>query len=811
MSSNKGTPAFPDAEAKLQKPAKQSAFERQRAEAEAKRKREAAETAAVYQDFVKSFENDDGNERTTMSGSYRHPPQHQPGFASSGQPVPGASRRHFGTSGLKSGPGSLGPAPTSFGKKRSYQDFARGPRAMAPASAGQNGDGAAKAVPSAFDASDDEEAKDTVDRAEEKATAKPTMRLWDLPPGASPAMLKALISEYLPVESVTLLPPSGPGTSERKSSQAVAIFPQETPSSDVDSAVTSLKGRYLGFGYHLSVDRGPSTAILSTTMQRHNLVSLTASMPFDAKPVEQNTHEDNPAGYQGGKRGFAPPSSYNTPLGNVNRAKLLHVPVNAPRDIKMVQIINKVVEGVLEHGPEFEALLMTRTEVQCEEKWAWIWNARSEGGIWYRWRLWEIITGSPQARRKNRFIPLFDGSYAWKTPKEHLPFEFVTKLEDFASDSDYDSSDDDDVDEEGNREGHQIQQDERTFLNPIRKARLVHLLARLPRSMTKLRKGDIARVTTFAITNASRGADEIVDLILSNVEHPFSLSGAHHKDRKSGTREPQPGAGGDEPAASEAYDAGAASLVGLYVVSDILSSSSTTNVRHGWRYRALLESAIMQRKTFERLGVMAEKLGWGRLRAEKWKRSVHLVLNLWEGWCSFATDVHEKLVQSFDNPPTSKSEEQEDESLKKGRWNTSWKLVEATPAAVPASEPVAAQAMTDPPTLDGDGKKALVEGDGGAGDAVAEGDVDGEAIGEDDVDGESIDEEDIHGEPLDEDDLMDDGDSSEEEKPETKGNDAKDKKESTPPQPAPTGRARQRMRAADMFADSDDSATGDGQ
>ena len=50
-----------DVEFKLQKAGnKKSAFERSRAEAEAKRQREAQETAAIYDDFVKSFDRDDG-------------------------------------------------------------------------------------------------------------------------------------------------------------------------------------------------------------------------------------------------------------------------------------------------------------------------------------------------------------------------------------------------------------------------------------------------------------------------------------------------------------------------------------------------------------------------------------------------------------------------------------------------------------------------------------------------------------------------------------------------------------------------------
>ncbi|CRK11754.1 hypothetical protein BN1708_010270 [Verticillium longisporum] len=122
--SSKKIAEFPDVEAKLQKPTKQSAFEKQRAEAEAKRAREAAETAAVLREFEASFDDDDDNGRdghgggggrygasSQQGGPGRGPTGGSGGF---GGP-PAASRRHFGASALKSGPGSLGPVPPKSG------------------------------------------------------------------------------------------------------------------------------------------------------------------------------------------------------------------------------------------------------------------------------------------------------------------------------------------------------------------------------------------------------------------------------------------------------------------------------------------------------------------------------------------------------------------------------------------------------------------------------------------------------------------------------------------------------------------------
>lgn len=783
MSSSKNPADASRMESKFQKTTKPSVFEKQKAEAEAKRKREAAETAAVYEDFIKSFDHDgdDDTERNAAPQQNR-----RPGFGNLGGPPPsgpgGASRRHFGTSsGMKSGPGSLGMPPMPFAKKRSFKDFSKEPEG--------------RATLQFEDQSDDEE---MVDRAEEKAIARPTLRLSNLPPGISPATIKSLLPANLTVENVKIQPPAGPGGTERKCTVAIVTLSKETPATDMDAAVSTLQNRYMGYGYYLSLHRHLSSAVSNSALSGL-ASSSSASQPFGAKPVEQESagghSEHSRHGFQ---RGFAPPTSYPHGPGSVNRSSLLHVPVKPPSDIRMIRLINKVIEGVLEHGPDFEALLMSRASVQREEKWAWIWDARSQGGIWYRWMLWGVITGSHlQQRKKGKFIPLFEGGHAWKTPETGLRFEYTTKLDEFVSDSEYDSSEDEDFDGDANREGGPAGDEGKAFLNPLEKAKLVHLLSRLPTTIGKVRKGDIARVTAFAITHVSRGADEVVDLIVSNVEQPLALAITDAEKGKDGKGEQQ-AAGVEESTTNENTDASAATLVGLYVVSDILSSSSTSSVRHAWRYRQLLETALRNRKVFERLGLMAEKQGWGRLRAEKWKRSVTLVLNLWEGWCVFPVESHALFVSAFENPPSLKVQDKVDESAKKGKW----KIVEAN-STTATSEAAADNTSAKEGDVIGE---ALQEEEEATGELIEEDDVDGEPLAEDDLDGEPIEDDDVDGEPMDEDedeDEVKDGNAGQQGVDDDKAttnttNDAES-------HPAGRGQPKRRMRAADMFADSDNS------
>ncbi|KAK4145253.1 uncharacterized protein C8A04DRAFT_27014 [Dichotomopilus funicola] len=690
MSSSKKIAEFPDVEAKLQKLSKQSVFEKQKAEAEAKRRREAAETAAVYEDFVKSFAHDDEDDsgrgpRHTPSKIGNGPPERA--FGGGGTPFGGGTgKRHFGIpsgGSLKSGPGSLGPAPPSLAKKRSYQGFQRDTDAGRGRLGFEDNDRDSSALPvsKAFHVSDDEADAATGDRAEEKATSKPTLRLANLPPGTSPAVVKALIPASLTVENVKFAPPSGPSGTERKSTVAIVTLSKETPATEIDNAVSALQNRYLGFGFFLNLHRHLSSAAISSGLAPLQS-SAVISYPFGAKKIEEGPRRPahQPMGHG---RAYAPPSSYGPPMGGpLNRSGILHVPVRPPRDIKQLRMIHKVAESVLEHGPEFEALLMSRPDVQRDEKWAWIWDARSEGGVWYRWRLWEIVTGAQSVKGRAEYIPLFEGSNAWKKPERRLAYEYTTNVDEFVSDSDYNSSEEDDFEEEQARQGDGADQED-TFLSPIEKAKLAHFLGRLPTTLSKIRKGDIARITAFAITHASRGADEIVDMIVSNVEHPFAHTAANPEHNQRGAKEgkeddsrnasPAP----EDKAASDAPDWSAARLLGLYVISDILSSSSTSGIRHAWRYRQLFEASLRSYKTFETLGLMADKLNWGRLRADKWKRSVGLVLSLWEGWCVFPVETHEAFVASFENPPALKKEADGAETERKaGRWKT----VDAAPA-----------------------------------------------------------------------------------------------------------------------------------
>ncbi|PNY29601.1 U2 snRNP-associated SURP motif-containing protein [Tolypocladium capitatum] len=802
MSSGKAPAGFPDVEAKLAKPVKQSVFEKAKAEAEAKRKRDEADTAAVYEDFVKSF--DHGDDECAPSGF--GPQRPRPGFgALSGV----TGKRHFAQSGMKkSGPGSLGPVPASFGGRRSFNNgFSKGSRERSVES-----HGGAISVSQAFNtASDDDDdiQREAIERAELKAIAKPQLRLSNMPLGVSPAAIRALLPEGLTVDAVKIEPPAGP---EGHCTNAIVALSRDSPGSAMDAAVSSLQNRYLGWGHYLSAHRHLSSAVLNPVGGTPS--SSAAAHPFGAKPMEQIP---GTVGQQGSHRGFAPPSSYNQPSSVVNRTDQFYVPVMPPGDIRMIRHIHKTVELVLEHGAELEALLMSRPEVQHDEKWAWMWDETSAGGIWYRWRLWELATGYQADPQREPYVYIFEDSPPWKVP-DPLPFEFVTDIEEFTSHPDYDTSDDEEMDGEGSRGRNNGAELETPFLGPLDKAKLVHLLARLPTSLSKLRKGDIARVTTFALTHADRGPSEVVEVIVCNVGRPLAFTSANPRNNQS--KEGPQVSGTEDESANEEPDTSAASLIGLYVVSDILSSSSTTAIRHAWRFRGLIEKELGDRRVFDFLGMMPERRGWGRLRAEKWKRSIGLVLNLWETWNVFP-GKQELFVRTFESPPSLKAEEGKVDDaapLCRGKW----KAVESKSTAAGEAEAAERDAqmksseaeddVKGEPISDDDVEGEPIADDDVLGEAIDEADIEGEPIGEDDVEGEHIMDEDVHGEPMDEDDETDGSDKHHKGHAPSGANGTGDGDtnlggdlgQAEPSQRQGPAQKRKRIRAVDMFADSDE-------
>ncbi|KAJ5888085.1 hypothetical protein N7495_008126 [Penicillium taxi] len=617
-----------DRQAKRAKPSapKKSVFERHKDEVEAKRARDQADADAALDDFAKYFDVDTPKDAPQSFGGNTRPPRPN---------VPG--QRHFANNAFRSsGPGTLQQSSSEYSsRKRNHEGF----------------------VPQHSRHSAPEQ-------------HKPSLLMTSLPPGTSTSFVKSLIPS-LRVDNVKIFPPERSHPTDKKSVSAIVSLASDSSTADLDSASSALQNKYLGRGYHLSVSRHLSSTSIKSTLDLHS----TPSLPFGAKETQSGYGASRVPTRHGG---FAPPASYGPNL--TRRGPSSQVDVKIPEDIKQVQIIHKTIENVLKYGAEFEALLMSRSEIKTNEKWAWLYDARSAEGVYYRWRLHQTVTnsGAHFSRARGRTSStIFAGEADWLSPENYLEYEFTTDIAEFISDKDYDSSDEDDLDGEESRPkfGGAPQKgdganEHNQWIGPLGKAKLTHLLARLPTSQARLRRGDVARITAFAIEHAQYGAAEIVNMILLNLRSPLAFTSANPNRAEKSDND-------------SVKDISPAKLVGLYVISDIISSCATSGIRHAWRYRTLFEAAIRENKVFEHLGRLSKDLKWGRLKSENWKRSVQGILRMWDDSSAFTHINHEYFVQTFNKPPLTEEELHELEEAKKaaaldkslsntkGRWITS--------------------------------------------------------------------------------------------------------------------------------------------
>lgn len=417
-------------------------------------------------------------------------------------------------------------------------------------------------------------------------------------------------------------------------------------------------------------------------------------MPFGAeKPREERPRFSMRNAPPPGQ--FAPPDSYGSsarPSYGREADSDTTVSVQTPLDIADINAIHMVADYLLQmrdpsRAVKAEALLMRIPAVRQDERMAFLYDSRSPAGLYYRWLLWApedandaVREAKRRARGPERIFS--DVPIDWLPPTPSLPFPDLKSLADAVTDIDYESSDEES--DEGDGEARQynrgpqgekngLESSEKRYLTPLKRARLVYLLARLPTSIAKLRKGDVARVTNFAITNAGFGAEEIVDTLLLNVAKPFCYSLAakfedHSDQDEEDVYEPDEDLGDLDTVAQvtpttenkKDDDWSNARLIGVYIISDILSASSTAGVRNAWRYRQLFEGGFKAQKTLAQLGKMEKELAWGRIKAEQWKRKIDVVLSTWEGWSVFGSEVMDELRRQFFG------ERKEEETRKEG-------------------------------------------------------------------------------------------------------------------------------------------------
>ncbi|KAK9448281.1 uncharacterized protein V1518DRAFT_418530 [Limtongia smithiae] len=442
-----------------------STFERNKDNEDAKTKKEREETQHVYEEFVKSF-NDDGREDVlfVQSGTDRvdDKPRRE-GFLSSFKPNSSSSS----TNNVKrrdNYDASLSPPPS---KRRHYNndnqllrpDQVRMNSLMAQQA---GGDGAAKSrVPAA------------VVEDSSLVSAACTLFLGGLPLSSTSDSVKQLVSHNgggvvksvkIQLRDVKL-----------RGLNATVVL---TTSEHVEKARTALDRMYLGEGFTLVAalgrDAGPAIARMDSR----------SGLPFNARMPDAAARHTAPYALRG-------------------KLSALQVQVQYPSSLVMLRRIHAMVENVICCGPESEAMIMHRERRNPE--YAFLFDCDLPEHVYYRWKLWSIVSGEGVNTWSTSATEIFDNGVLWIPPK--LP----TTIDDEIERLDNENIDEEEKNTAGDTTASSSDNLKAPYLGAIPHLHLTLLLQHL-----SMRRGAIARLMAFAIDNA-HAAEEIVDVICDSI------------------------------------------------------------------------------------------------------------------------------------------------------------------------------------------------------------------------------------------------------------------------------------------------------
>ncbi|KAK9471571.1 uncharacterized protein V1510DRAFT_185471 [Dipodascopsis tothii] len=436
---------------------RKSAFERAREAEEERRRAEEAETKAVYEDFVKSFERDDGvgfvGQRQGGHG-FR-------GGASGFVPPGQLKRRH-------------GPPQDEVGARtrtRSRQN---------PAKRWQTGGRAEFKRPESRAARLQAELADKQDNApseEELSTRR--IVLGGLPPMTTASRVRELLAEYGEIVSVTF-------AAADPRQRGVAATVVLSTAAAAARARAELDQKYLGEGFWLAAGLTSDTGTRPRT-----------GLPFNAAP-RSAAPTVNP--HLRSYKNAPPPSSLRdgamTGAAGALAPDQLVVKVQYPDTLRMLRLIHFMVEKVVRHGPAFEAAVMERERRNPD--FAFLFDPCLAEHVYYRWKAWSVARGEAVDRWPTRPAALFADGIVWLPP---APPPTIDDELDRLEQMDLDDGPGDD-------------QGSLPWLGT-----LAHLHLSLLLEHISMRRGAIARVMAFAMDN-SHAADEIVDVICESVADP---------------------------------------------------------------------------------------------------------------------------------------------------------------------------------------------------------------------------------------------------------------------------------------------------
>lgn len=463
-------------------------------------------------------------------------------------------------------------------------------------------------------------------------------KVSNLPPGTDALKVEQLFADHksLNIVKVEKIPPSGPATNGgpegRPSVSYKVTFSQDANARDLDDAMNKMNDKkYMGRGYYLHLDRYLGSRSMTKEQQK---------LPFGARWVAPDT-----------SKGYAPTAELTGASGRAqgrdDRERLV-VTAYPPPDAPTLRLIHTTVEGVIKGGMEFEAALMEDKRVQTEERFAWFFDQRHPLNRYYRWRLYQMVCGHGKTN-----VEIFRGMGEWEGPAEPLPDEFACRLEHLDPDAMDAEGDDEDV---GVRrmpravESYPGYVDSGNGILSVRsRAMLMWFLTTIPFGAPL--NEEIAPLSAFAIDHATEGMDEVIQLIISNVIRPFSLTEANPKYNLSNED-------ADADSKRRRY-LNHATLNALRIVSDICFTTHKAGGK-SWKYRDAIGTELRERGVFEYLDTVPQQLQLGRTSEAQFRSDVNKVVEAWKEEILFTPDILDQFDNAFNWRKKQKEKEEQE-------------------------------------------------------------------------------------------------------------------------------------------------------
>jgi len=290
--------------------------------------------------------------------------------------------------------------------------------------------------------------------------------------------------------------------------------------------------------------------------------------------------------------------------GAARAAPAPQLPVAIPSDLKLQATIDRVAQMVADFGFDFEVLLMEREH--SNPRFTFLFNQQSAEHLYFKWRAWSLANGDTVSRWQESNFQMVMGGPVFIPP--------AMPAKPYDTDRDRSSRDDRDRSERRDRDERRPESSGSQLGIKPGASKPLHddaydVLSELLRGVT-VQRADIAKLMAFALDHAE-SSGEIIETMVESL--------------------------------CLGQTAPSTKLARLYSVSDILHNSNA-RVKNASSYRSGFQGRMKQvMKSFHDTCKGIE----GRVSAKNFSEQTIKVLEVWDRWSLYPSHFIQELVAIF--------------------------------------------------------------------------------------------------------------------------------------------------------------------